>query len=171
MKSVLHNVIAVLGIGAFAWIAYCDVRTRRIPNEFAVAVAVLGLARATLAGDALAALHTVAAAAVVFAVSFVLFWRGWIGGGDAKLLPGAALLVGYHDLFGFLVVMSVCGGLLALAAVGAGRFGVAMQYLLYRAVRAPREPATMRARPSVPYGVAIAAAGILILVLQSSQPG
>ncbi len=163
----MQTVILLLGIGLFAAIAYGDVRSRRISNELSIAVAGLGLARIGVAGDWSAATHTLVAAVVVFAVALVMFWRGWLGGGDAKLLPAAVLLVGFHDLFGFLVVMSLCGGLIALAILIASKFGGPLRHVLSSTVPASAEPPE---RPSVPYGVAIALAGVLILVLQSSVP-
>ena len=159
--------ISLLGIGLFAAIAYGDLRSRRIANGLSIAVAGLALARLALAGDWSAAAHTLAAAAVVFAVALAMFWRGWLGGGDAKLLPAAALLVGFHDLFGFLVVMSLCGGAIAVAILIASKFGGPLRHLLPAAAPAAAEPP---APPTVPYGVAIALAGVLILVLQSSVP-
>jgi Flp pilus assembly protein protease CpaA len=65
-------------------------------------------------GDLVAALHTVSASIIIFIVGFLLFWRRLIGGGDAKLMPAAALLVGYHDLVGFLLAMGVCGALVSI---------------------------------------------------------
>lgn len=209
----MHTAILLLGIAVFAVIAYRDVCTRRIPNEFSIAVAVLGLAQVILAGDLHMALYTIAAAAAVFVVSFAMFWLGWIGGGDAKLLSASALLVGYHDLFSFLMMMGLCGGLLALAVIVTGRFGAplrprpragepglpgpapaAMATSLYGSLfalavmaagrfgavprplpraAAPGSPglSPAPARPSVPYGVAIAVAGALILLFQSFPPG
>jgi prepilin peptidase CpaA len=163
-------VITLLGIGLFAAIAYGDVRSRRISNELSIAVAGLGLARIAVAGDWNAATHTLVAAAVMFAVALAMFWRGWLGGGDAKLLPAAALLVGFHDLFGFLVVMSLCGGLIALAILIRSKFGGPPRHVLHSEVPELAELPAPPARPSVPYGVAIALAGVLILVLQSSVP-
>jgi prepilin peptidase CpaA len=163
-------VILLLGIGLFAIVAYRDVRTRRIANELSIAVAVLGLARIALAGDLHAALYTLAAAAAVFAVAFAMFWRGWIGGGDAKLLSASALLVGSHDLPAFLLLMGLCGAVLAIAVLAAARFDGRLRYLLPPVMQAPLETLRGQARPSVPYGVAIAAAGVLVLVLQSSIP-
>lgn len=163
----MQTVILLLGVGLFAAIAYGDLRSRRIANGLSIAVAGLGLARLALAGDWNAAAHTLAAAAVVFAVALAMFWRGWLGGGDAKLLPAAALLVGFHDLFGFLVVMSLCGAAIAVAILIASKFGGPLRHLLPAAAPAAAEPP---APPTVPYGVAIALAGVLILVLQSSVP-
>src|SRR5439155_8508456 len=103
-------IIVVVAIVIFAAAAYRDVRSRRIPNALSYAIGSLGLLRMLLAGDPVAAGWTFAAAAFVLAIGFMLFWGGTFGGGDAKLLTGAVLLVGYHDgyhdLFRFLFLMS-----------------------------------------------------------------
>ena len=173
--TVLRTVILLFAIGLFAVVAYRDIRTRRIPNALALAIGALGLARIILAGDTGAAVCTLAAGAAVFAAGFLLFWRGLIGGGDVKLLTASALLVGYRDLFGFLFVMSLCGALVALAVIAADRLGPAFDKLGLRSIprRAPMPPAPpgTPARLSLPYGVAIAAAAVLILLVQSSPPG
>lgn len=168
----MQTVIALLGIGLFIMIACSDIRTRRIPNVFPGAVGALGLVRIMLAGDETAAFHTLTAAAAMFAIAFVLFARDVIGGGDAKLLPASVLLVGHHDLIGFLLVMSLFGALVAIAIIAVHKRG--------RGHR-PDPPLVTPSRggkpwgrsdqPSVPYGVAIAAAAMLNLVLQSTIPG
>jgi Flp pilus assembly protein protease CpaA len=191
----LHTLILILGIAAFAVIAYGDVRTRRIPNEFAVAIGVLGLARLSLAGDPIAALYTLAAAAAVFAAAFLLFSRGLLGGGDVKLLAATVLLVGYHELLEFLLIMSLCGAFLAVCAVAAHKLGPSLERIplmlglcgvplqltaaaqrrletwLPRLAAAPAGGSGDPRTPSVPYGVAIAAAGAMILVLQTTTTG
>ena len=94
-----------------------------------------------------------------------MFWRGLLGGGDVKLMTATGLLIGYHDLFQFLFVMSVSGALVALAVVSRNRIG-------RRAVTSPApEDQDPPARLTVPYGVAIAAAGIVTLLVQSFPPG
>jgi prepilin peptidase CpaA len=162
----LDSVIPALGTGLFAVAAYKDVQTRRIPNALVVAVAALGIVRLIVAGDPGAALYSVAAAAAIFAVGFLLFWRGLIGGGDAKLIAAAALLVGFHWLFGFLVAMGLCGFVVTLAVLAAARLAPRPA-----AVRLPATHSSTPARPTVPYGVAIAGSGILTLVLQSVVSG
>ncbi len=169
-ETELQTLILVLGIGGFAAIAYGDARRRRISNELSIAIAGLGLARLAVAGDWSEAMGTFVAAAAVFVVALAMFWRGWLGGGDAKLLPASALLVGHHDVFEFLVVMSLCGGVIALAVLIASKLGVPPRRQLSAAGPAAAAPPVPPARPSVPYGVAIAMAGSLVLVLQSSVP-
>jgi prepilin peptidase CpaA len=156
----------ITAIGLLAVVAYSDLRRRRIPNELCLGIAVLGLVRIALAGDALAAAYSLATAMSVFSVAILLFRRGAIGGGDVKLATAMALLLDHHEVFGFLVLMSVCGGVLALAIL-------AREMVRHRVVRVwrPRGPpriaegATPPSRPTVPYGVAIAAAGAITLML------
>ena len=156
----MQYVIPALGTALFAAAAYGDVRSRRIPNALAAAVAALGAARALLSGDPAAALLSIAAAAAVFAVGFLLFWRGLIGGGDVKLIAASVLLVGYNAISQFLLAMGLFGLVVTLAVLAADRLG--RRPALARTV-GDTEPAT---RLTVPYGVAIAASGILTLVTQ-----
>jgi prepilin peptidase CpaA len=162
----LDSVIPVFGAGLFAVAAYKDVQSRRIPNALTAGVAALGIVRLILTGDPGVALDSVAAAGAIFAAGFLLFWRGLIGGGDVKLIAAAALLVGYQALSGFLVAMSLCGLFVTLAILATAR-------LAPRPAAAPlaATPDSTPARPTVPYGVAIAASGILTLVLQSVVSG
>ena len=82
-----------------------------------------GFRTSALARDPSAALYTLAASVALFAATFLLFWRGLLGGGDVKLLVATGFLIGYHDLFQFLFVMSICGALVALAVVAHNRLG------------------------------------------------
>ena len=113
----MQTLVLLLGIGIFAVVAYGDIRTRRIPNELVVAILALAAFRIALVGDPTAALYTLAAGVALFTATFLLFWRGLLGGGDVKLMTATGLLIGYHDLFQFLFVMSVSGALVALAVL------------------------------------------------------
>ena len=166
----MHTVIVVLAMGAFVTAAYVDVRERRIPNALSYLIGSLGLLRILLADDPVTAGLTLAAAAGVFVVAFMFFWGGTFGGGDAKLLTGAVLLIGYRDLFEFIFLMSLFGGVLALAILIGDRLIPKFRRAMQRA--AVRDATTAAARrdvwPTVPYGVAISTAGMIILVLQVS---
>ena len=50
--------ITFLGVCLFAAVAYRDIRTRRIPNEFIVAILALAAFRIALSGDPIAGLYT-----------------------------------------------------------------------------------------------------------------
>jgi prepilin peptidase CpaA len=156
--------VLLLGICLFTAIAYGDVRTRRIPNELVVGILALAAFRIALAADPTAALYTLVASAALFVAVFLLFWRGLLGGGDVKLIGATGLLVGYHDVLGFLFVMSMSGGLMAVAMLAGERLG-------RRPMTMPaQEPQETPARLTVPYGVAIAAAGVITLLVQSFPP-
>jgi prepilin peptidase CpaA len=98
-----------------------------------------------------------AAGFVVLAVCFVFFSRGWIGGGDAKLAAATALWLGWGHLYEYLLYASLLGGVLTL---GIREFrkrslppALARQPWLVRL----HEPAG-----GVPYGIALAAAALLV---------
>lgn len=163
----MQILVLILGVFIFAVVAYGDIRTRRIPNELVVAILALAAFRIALARDPSAALYTLAASVALFAATFLLFWRGLLGGGDVKLLVATGFLIGYHDLFQFLFVMSICGALVALAVVAHNRLGGAAAAGALEHQEPPEPPA----RLTVPYGVAISVAGIVTLLAQSFPPG
>ena len=156
----VQTIVVAVAIGMFITIAYGDVRTRRIPNALAAAIAILGLARMLLAHDPVAAGHTLVASAAVFAVTFLLFWRGAFGGGDAKLISATIMLIGFHDMVDFLLLMSLCGGVLALAIITRDR----LRRHSARGTIAGCSGPPMR--PTVPYGVAVAGAAVVMLILR-----
>ena len=160
----MQLIILVIGLAIFGAVAYGDIRTRRIPNELIVAILALAAFRIAVDGDPRAGLYTLAAAAVLFVATFLLFWRGFLGGGDVKLIGATALLIGYHSFFEFLFVMSISGALVAVAVLARDRLG------LRRATTPPLEAQEAQARLTVPYGVAIAAAGIVVLLVQYLPP-
>jgi prepilin peptidase CpaA len=169
MQTVQTMLVAV-AIGILLAVAYSDVRRRRIPNALTAATAILGLAQLIVAGDLVAAAHTLIASAAVFATAFMLFWRGVFGGGDAKLMTAMALLIGSHNLFDFLVIMSVCGGGLGLGILAWDGFHTwrrpTSEHLAGPPTLLWAEPAPPPAKPTVPYGVAIAGAGVVMLILR-----
>jgi prepilin peptidase CpaA len=93
----MHSAVLAVAVGILVIVAYEDVRTRRIPNALSLATATLGLARIALAADVIDVGYTLAAAIIIFTITFALFQRGAIGGGDAKILPATVLLVGYKE--------------------------------------------------------------------------
>jgi prepilin peptidase CpaA len=147
----LEAVILLIGVALVVVAAYGDVRTLRIPNLLVAAVGALGVLRLIVIGDPSVALYTAGASAAVFVTAFVLFWLRLIGGGDAKLIAATALLVGYNELLNFLLLMSICGALLALAIL---------------LTHPSSDSSPSKTRLPVPYGVAIAAGGVVTLLFQ-----
>ena len=96
----------------------------------------------------------VGVALLVFALLAVTFFIGMMGGGDVKLAAALALWFAPWETARFIVYMSIAGGLLTVVVMWAHRRWPSWQ------VDENGEP---RTKPEVPYGVAIAAGGLVIL--------
>ena len=89
-------------------------------------------------------------------IGVALFAANVVGGGDAKLFAAVSLYMGVQALGPFLVGVTLCGGVLAMCALTLrwiSNNGVAV-YL-------GRFQHLANARMGIPYGVAIAAGGLL----------
>ena len=100
-------------------------------------------------------------AAAVFLVGAVLFARGFLGGGDVKLLAAATLWAGPADTPALLVLTGVLGGALALFLLMP--FG-AQLVAAGRTLLTPSSASSAEHAPAaaVPYGVAIAGAALIV---------
>lgn len=142
--EILLGILALLLVVA----AVIDVRTFTISNRLNLAVALMAplywwSAHLPLWPDIGI---QVAIAAGVFALLAMAFYAGMMGGGDVKLAAALALWFSPASTLRFLVFMSIAGGVLTLVVVG-----------LHRLKKKP-------GKPEVPYGVAIAVGGLLILI-------
>ena len=143
---------------AMAFAASSDLLTMRISNKL-VLLLVAGFALTALAIDLpleLVAMH-IACALAVLVVGFAFFALGWIGGGDAKLAAATTLWLGFGLALPYLVYAALLGGVLTLAILALRQ--LPLTPLLARFVWLER----LHDRKSgVPYGVALAIAGLLV---------
>jgi prepilin peptidase CpaA len=100
--------------------------------------------------------HT-AAALVVLAITFTFFACGWIGGGDAKLAAATALWLGFDHLMDYALYASIFGGILTIAMI---RFR--LMPLPERLAEQDWVKRLHKLDGGVPYGIALAAAALLI---------
>jgi len=141
-----------------AFAASSDLFTMTISNRVTLALVGGFVAMAVISGmspsDVLA--HA-GAAATVLVVTFLFFTRGWIGGGDAKLAAATALWFGFDHLLVYLLYASIFGGALTLMMI---RF----RLMSLPQALADQEWVNRLHRPNsgVPYGIALAAAALLI---------
>jgi len=143
--------VPIAAIALFAGAAVDDIAHRRIANAFVLGLTLLALVR-LLFGPAFGAVAgtpflDVAVALAVFGAGAVAFRFGLFGGGDVKLLAAGALWIGAGSVGSYLIATAVAGGLLAI--------GFLAWTLIANTVRRGA------IRPSLPYGLAISAGGIL----------
>jgi prepilin peptidase CpaA len=141
-----------------AFAASSDLLTMTISNRLTLVLIAGFVALAFFSGMPLYDVLThIGAAMAVLAVTFVFFARGWIGGGDAKLAAATALWLGLDHLMAYALYASIFGGILTLAII---RF----RLMPLPQALAKREW-VMRLHKvdgGVPYGIALAAAALLI---------
>lgn len=142
---------------AMALAASSDLLTMRISNKlvlflvasfFVVAIAInLPLQQF--------AMHVICAM-VVLAVGFGLFALRWIGGGDAKLAAATTLWLGFGLTLPYLVYAAVLGGVLTLMILALRRLPLTPFLARYRWLERLHDR-----KSGVPYGIALALAGML----------
>jgi len=151
----------VLEILLLLYVAMIDIATRLIRNEICLLLALLGMASQFASPIQVA--ESLVAAAVLLLLLIVIYQRGWIGGGDVKLLVALAIGLPLIGVFQLLTVTALAGGVLALVHL-------MMRLLPYpelapagsslvRRVYAIERWRNLRHAP-LPYGVAIACGGI-----------
>ena len=127
--------------------AVVDLKKREIPHSVVIAVALLAIPFWVASGLSFwpDALLQIGVAFLVFAVFALMFAFGWIGGGDVKLLGALALWLPWQAVVMMLVITSFAGLAVTLATIVWSR---------------ARRPG---ATPEIPYGVAIAFAGLWLI--------
>lgn len=143
---------------AMAYAAASDLLTLTIPNRISLLLFAAFVALAPLAGFSWATFgQHLATGGVVLAVGVALFALRVFGGGDAKLLAAASLWLGFDHISLFLAYLAIFGGLLCTVV------------LLYRSLvpagALPLPDWAQRLhqpRSGVPYGIAIAAAALVV---------
>jgi prepilin peptidase CpaA len=153
LPEILRYVAAAAVTGVLVWAAVSDVVWRRIPNAAVLTLLALFVPWAFGLGGA-GVLTALAVSAGLLAVGFLLFALGVWGGGDAKLLAAAALFAGLAHLSTLILATAAVGGVMAVVAL---------------ASRPARALAIWHMRGKgewgrgIPYGVAIAIAGVIVV--------
>jgi prepilin peptidase CpaA len=147
----------VMAIAAFE-----DFRRLVIPNLLPIVLCVGWPLYFAVAPSLSGALGAIGCALAVFVVGAILFARGYLGGGDVKLLSAAALWAGPAGTPALLVLTSVLGGALALFLLMplGGQMATAARLMLGQPSLPPQRGLAM----PVPYGVAIAGAALIVVL-------
>ena len=146
----LQNLLLLTLVTALVWAAVSDVLSRRISNRVCGLIALTGTAYLSL-GSGAVVFHLLTGA-IVLVLGFAAFARGWVGGGDAKLLAACSLWFGPGAVLGFLCFTAAAGG------------GLALVWMLERPARYALARGGfdigLNATGELPYGVAIAAGAL-----------
>ena len=163
------GVLTLLGFAALH-----DVRERRIPNRLTGALVALYPVYVLVSPTPVAWPAALGLAILVFLIGLGLFARELIGGGDVKLIAALSLWAGPEQFVWFLLVTTLAGGALSLVSLWYRRwggvidahlaaFGLATAAGAPVLADAPAGESTARST-TLPYGVAIAAGGIAVIL-------
>ena len=152
-----YGLLAGLAI-ALLVAAFTDIRRRQIDNRLNAGIALAAPLYWWASGLSLwpGVAMQVGIATAAFAILAALFAMRMMGGGDVKLLTALALWIEPSWFLKLLIMMALVGGVLTLIV---GAWHVARR---------------QKDRLQIPYGVAIAAAGIWVLgthYLPAAMPG
>jgi prepilin peptidase CpaA len=135
------------------WAAISDIRSRTIPNWTVLVIAGLFVPWALLNWGPWAAFALVAGA-IALAIGVVFYALGVVGAGDAKLFAAVALFAGLGHLLALGLATALVGGVIAIVSMATRPQRAAVMF-------------TLRGKGDfgrgIPYGVAIAIAGVLVV--------
>lgn len=139
--EILMALLLICGAG-------CDIRWFRLPNWLTAATAVTATAIVvTSAGTPAGIAWHLGFGLVVFLLGMLAFQLRLLGGGDVKWIGGLAIWIGLdRDFFRFVLLMAVAGGVLAM--------------VVFLIRRVWPNYGRDEGRTHLPYGVAIAVAGL-----------
>lgn len=142
---------------AMAFAASSDLLTMRISNKLVMLLAAGFVVMALLVELPLQqfAMH-VLCALVVLVIAFGLFAMRWIGGGDAKLAAATTLWLGFGLTLPYLAYTALLGGVLTLLILILRRMPVNSIIVKLPWLSRLHDP-----KQGVPYGIAMAIAGLL----------
>lgn len=146
MSNILAQIFTILLIVLLLIAGWTDIRSRTIPNEVNLAIALLAIGWWFVCGLPFwpGIGIRIAVAIVVFVIFALMFALRMMGGGDVKMIAALALWLPFASLMTMLTVMALSGGIITL-------------FLLARHRWRPNEN-----RPQVPYGIAIAIGGLWV---------
>jgi len=97
-----------------------------------------------------------AAGGIVFALGFVCFARGWMGGGDVKFAAAIAFWLGWDHVLDFALGFSIFGGLLTFLVLAADRVLAPIPTFKVGFL------ARFHEHRRVPYGIALSISAMLV---------
>jgi prepilin peptidase CpaA len=167
----------VLGACLLAGCAW-DVAKRRIPNFVTGAAALAGVVAQLVDNGGWSTLSGLAAAVLSIALLYRPWMAGGLGGGDVKMAAAVAIWIGLGGMIRYAVAVAAAGGVVALIMYALSRKDIRQDIranLTLAALQQSLPPVEIgtggnagkpdsSGRPSVPYGLAIAAGAAFALL-------
>ena len=154
----IHATIVAIFIGLIVYAAITDIRSLTIPNRVSLSVALLFPAAVVSSPVPIDWLGAMGVAALTLAIGFFMFARGWIGGGDAKLIAAIMLWAGPENALELLLITNAAGGFLAVAIWLRAHFS----HATVPSLNGQDTTQTAPSRRPIPYAVAIACGGLYV---------
>lgn len=151
--------LMIVGFPALlAYAAFSDLFTMSISNSISIALVAGFFVVAGFLHLPIAAIGWhIGCGLTVLAVTFLLFAMGWIGGGDAKLAAATALWFGFDHLADYGLVAALIGGALTLIILQLRKLPMP-RWAIERGWIARLHESDN----GIPYGIALAIAGVLV---------
>ena len=137
-----------------------DMWSRRIPNMISVALVVLFAVAAGVAWDQVDWWSHIGFGLGMFLLGAILFYIGWFGGGDVKLLGALSLWMGLPLAAEYLMLVGLAGGIAALVILVLRR--VIKPFVAAWEKRGLRVPEILSPGGSLPYGVVLGIAALIM---------
>lgn len=157
------NIVLLCFAGLLCWALVSDALTYKIPNRISIGIAALYPAWVMASWPRVDQpwVPVLLAVAVLF-VGFIAFDRGYVGGGDGKMLAAISLWSGTELFIPMLFVTTVAGGVIGIAVIlaealrrrAAGGHGGEVNGKFFRSI----------VKSKMPYGTAIAVGGGVVAV-------
>lgn len=163
MRLDVSSILTLLVVVVLLFAALHDIAFRTVPNWVSATLMTAAVVLRLLDHRLPAGL---ACGLAVFTLAAICWRRGWVGGGDVKLLGATAVLVAPNLVLGYIAVVAFMGGALAVLYLLLAQLVPALRArrpasLLRRIVIV--ECRRIRRRASVPYATAISVAALLVL--------
>ena len=154
------STLAILSLAGFALLAIFaavrDIRTMTIPNGLILTLLAGYLVLAAGSGWSREEISTsLLAATIVLFAGLLVYALGFIGAGDGKYAAVCCLWLGASNTMDFLFLTSVFGAAIAALVLCLPRLGDRLTK--------NRSPGMPRHKLSIPYGVAISAAALVLV--------
>jgi prepilin peptidase CpaA len=147
------------------WIAWGDLKTRRIPNYLTLATALGGLTCSFMGHGLQGLADGFCGMALGFCLLILPYLWGGMGAGDVKALAALGTWLGFWGTMFLFCYMAFAGGIMALAVLWWNRqlwtklrqgWMILLNWILCRSYGKLSAPVIQTKIPGIPYGVAIA---------------